>query len=106
MIYTVAINQFHEEITFDSPDERIIPKTINGRSISSVGTHLICGGEFELRQVSICSNVLFCRSCGLRIHLPISVVTYSDLKAYFVIDQIPRRHSSRDTDRAEAVLLG
>lgn len=69
----VATKFFGNNINDSSP---LIP------GIPSV-RHAICNGGFRLIQVTETHRVLVCRECMLRVYIPISVITFDDLRKYF-----------------------
>ena len=49
---------------------------------STIGTHVLCDGFIDIKEVSQTHNVLSCRACGLRFYIPIKVDTYGKLRKY------------------------
>ena len=52
---------------------------------SFTGVHDICGGWFDIKEVSITHNALLCRGCRLRILFPNNIKTYGQLRKNFLM---------------------
>jgi len=48
-----------------------------------IGEHLVCDGNVHFLRVSLTHDVLLCRRCGLRVHIPKTLKTYGDLRKCF-----------------------
>jgi hypothetical protein len=49
---------------------------------STVGVHTYCNGFVDMKRTSLTHNVLYCRSCSLRVVFPIEIKTYGELREH------------------------
>lgn len=49
-----------------------------------IGVHDVCDGWVDIKKISTTHNVIVCRSCHLRVVVPMSLKTYGELRAYLM----------------------
>jgi len=59
-----------------------IKLTSTKKLYSHIGYHSMCGGSLDIRPISTSHQAINCRSCNLRIVIPMSVKTPEELKEY------------------------
>ncbi|OGZ64108.1 MAG: hypothetical protein A3A98_03955 [Candidatus Staskawiczbacteria bacterium RIFCSPLOWO2_01_FULL_40_39] len=56
--------------------------TFSKMPIAVLGVHDICKGWISVKGVSATHNIIYCRSCGLRIQFPREIDTYGKLRQW------------------------
>lgn len=89
MLNPIILTQFGETLVEQKNDNLEDTKAIfsiyEGRVLERcIGVHEICKGFIDCKPISKTHNVILCRSCRLRINIPIDVTTYGQLRIWCV----------------------
>lgn len=77
----IVLTEYGERLVENLISKKTDEDSLNHDSI--IGVHEHCRGGFNFIPVSSTHNVLLCRECGLRVVIPIKVITFGDLRRHF-----------------------
>lgn len=80
-ISRIIVNQEGEAIIPPGPEH--LRRAQKPEELFFFAEHEICGGNVEVRMVTSGKCVLHCRSCGLRVLIPIEVNSWGSAQLYF-----------------------
>lgn len=78
MFMPIKLTRFNEMLV----DKRNSNLEEESKLENCIGSHVICGGDIDIHQVSLTHRIIFCFSCQLRVVIPIEVKTYADLREF------------------------
>ncbi|MBD3250853.1 hypothetical protein GF380_00015 [Candidatus Uhrbacteria bacterium] len=79
----ILLNAFNERLLEYPPNHPMGKHTRDHDELGScIGIHDICRGWVDLKHISRTHHAIVCRSCGLRVVIPVDIQTYGQLRGW------------------------
>lgn len=80
----ITLTEYGDQLRENPPEHGLNDHTRDHDRLSlHIGTHDCCDGYIEIKASSASHNVVHCRTCHLRLPIPIAVDTYGKLREHF-----------------------